>query len=227
MDAPFAEREEAALGLLRTALEAHKGKIALVSSFGTESAVLLDMGARIDRALPVIFLDTGRLFPDTIAYRNALLARLHLRDVRTVRPSPAQLAELDPDGTLFRRDPDLCCAIRKTMPLDDALQGFTAWISGRKRGQSTGRAEIEPIETGPDGRTIINPLYDWARADIEDCFAARRLPRHPLQAEGFPSIGCATCTRRVLPGEAPRDGRWSGTGKTECGIFLARPAIAA
>lgn len=221
------DREAAALDLLRAAIHTHQGRIALVSSFGTESAVLLDMIAQVDRTLPVIFLDTGKLFPDTIAYRNALIARLRLHDVRTIRPDRAHLAAVDPDGALFRRDPDLCCTIRKTMPLDTALDGFEAWISGRKRTQSDQRARILPIETGPDQRSIINPLHDWERGDIEAYFERRRLPRHPLEAEGFPSIGCATCTRRVRPGEPPRAGRWSGTSKTECGIFLDRPGVAA
>lgn len=221
------EREAATLDMLRAVVHAHEDRIALVSSFGTESAVLLDMVARIDRKLPVIFLDTGKLFPDTIAYRNALIARLRLDDVRTIRPDRAHLAAVDRDGQLFARDPDLCCSIRKTMPLDEALSPFDAWISGRKRTQSDLRARMLPIETGPDGRVVVNPLHDWERSDIEDYFIARQLPRHPLEAEGFPSIGCATCTRRVRPGEPSRAGRWSGTSKTECGIFLDRPGVAA
>ncbi|HEX7390023.1 MAG TPA: phosphoadenylyl-sulfate reductase [Acidiphilium sp.] len=219
--------EDGSLALLRRAIETdHTGRIALVSSFGTESAVLLHLIARIDRRLPVIFLDTGKLFPDTIAYRNALITRLRLTDVRSIRPDPRHLADLDPDGTLFARDPDLCCAIRKTMPLDTALEGFDAWISGRKRGQTETRATIAASETGPDGRIVINPLRDWARADIEAYFATHDLPRHPLESDGFASIGCFSCTRRINPGEDPRAGRWSGTGKTECGIFLARPVAA-
>lgn len=219
--------EAASLDLLRQGIADHFGRIALVSSFGTESAVLLDMIARIDRALPIVFLDTGKLFPDTIAYRNALIARLHLTDVRTIRPDPAHLANFDPDGRLFARDPDFCCALRKTMPLDAALEGFDAWISGRKRSQSETRAAIEIRETGPDGRIILNPLHDWTRQDIETYFDARNLPRHPLEADGFASIGCLTCTRRIGPGENPRAGRWQGTPKTECGIFLDRPSAAA
>ena len=113
------------------------------------------------------------------------------------------------------------------MPAAAALDGFDAWISGRKRAQSATRARILPVETGPDGRTIFNPLHDWTRADIDAAFEARRLPRHPLEADGFASIGCTPCTRRVAPGEAPRAGRWSGSGKTECGIFLRRPDVAA
>lgn len=220
--------EASALDLLRRAIEIdHRGRIALVSSFGTESAILLDLIARIDRTTPVIFLDTGKLFPDTIAYRNALITRLRLSNVRTIRPDPAHLANFDPNGTLFARDPDFCCALRKTMPLDAALLGFGAWVSGRKHSQSDQRATIEATETGPDGRTVINPVCDWTPEDIETYFETRNLPRHPLEADGFASIGCHTCTRRIQPGENPRAGRWSGTQKTECGIFLDRPSATA
>jgi phosphoadenosine phosphosulfate reductase len=200
------------------------GKIALVSSFGTESAILLHMIADIDRATPVIFLDTGKLFPETLAYRDALVARLGLTDVRSVRPSGAQLAAFDPDGKLWQKDVDLCCAIRKTNPLDEALEGFGAWITGRKRAQGGGRASLAMVEAGPDGRTTVNPLAYWDDADIDAYFERHDLPRHPLQAEGYTSIGCATCTMRPRPGEDKRSGRWAGLEKTECGIHLARPA---
>ena len=132
------------------------GEIALVSSFGTESAILLHMVARIDPSLPVIFLETGKLFPETLAYRDELVARLGLTDVRAIKPSGAQLAAYDPDGRLWQKDVDLCCAIRKTNPLDEALTGFTAWITGRKRSQSGTRANMQPVETGADGRMTVN-----------------------------------------------------------------------
>ena len=200
------------------------GRIALVSSFGAESAVLLHMVAEIAPALPVIFLDTGKLFPETLAYRDRLVARLGLTDVRAVRPSGAQLAAFDPEGRLWQRDPDLCCAIRKTNPLDEALEGFEAWITGRKRTQGGARADLQMVQTGPDGRVTVNPLAYWDDAQIEAYFAAHGLPRHPLQAEGYASIGCATCTERVAPGADKRAGRWAGLEKTECGIHLPRPA---
>ncbi len=199
------------------------GRIALVSSFGAESAVLLHMVAEIEPALPVIFLDTGKLFAETLAYRDRLVARLGLTDVRSVRPSGAQLAAFDPEGRLWRRDPDLCCAIRKTNPLDAALEGFAAWITGRKRSQGGARANLQPVQTGPDGRVTVNPLAYWNDAQIEAYFALHGLPPHPLQAEGYASIGCATCTERVAPGADKRAGRWAGLEKTECGIHLPRP----
>ncbi len=202
------------------------GSIALVSSFGTESAILLHMIAGIDKATPVIFLDTGKLFAETLAYRDELIARLGLTDVRSIRPDAKQLAAYDPDGTLWQRDVDLCCALRKTNPLDAALEGFTAWITGRKRSQGGSRAEMNLVEPGPDGRTTVNPLAYWEDADIEAYFVTHNLPRHPLQAEGYTSIGCATCTLRPRPGEDKRSGRWAGLDKTECGIHLPRAAAA-
>jgi phosphoadenosine phosphosulfate reductase len=202
------------------------GKIALVSSFGTESAILLHMIAEIDPATPVIFLDTGKLFPETLAYRDALIARLGLTGVRSIRPSGAQLAAWDPDGRLWQKDVDMCCAIRKTNPLDAALEGFGAWITGRKRAQGGTRAQLNMVDTGPDGRTTVNPLAFWDDARIEAYFVRHRLPRHPLQAEGYTSIGCATCTARPIAGEDKRSGRWAGLDKTECGIHMPRMALA-
>ncbi len=199
-----------------------KDRIALVSSFGTESAILLHMSADIDKALPVIFLDTGKLFPETLAYRDELVARLGLTGVRSVRPSGAQLAAWDPEGRLWERDVDLCCSIRKTNPLDAALEGFGAWITGRKRVQSTTRAGLQVLEQGPDGRFTVNPLAYWDDAQIEAYFERHKLPRHPLQAEGYTSIGCATCTLKPRPGADKRSGRWAGLDKTECGIHMPR-----
>ena len=196
------------------------GRIALISSFGAESAVLLDMVAGIDPATPVIFLDTGKLFGETLAYRDTLVARLRLIDVRSVRPAPLTLDTHDPDGDLWRRDPDACCALRKVAPLADALAGFDAWITGRKRYHGAQRTALDAIEA-VDGRIKINPLADWSATRIEAEIAARGLPRHPLQELGYASIGCVTCTRRPLPGEAARDGRWAGLAKTECGIHRA------
>ncbi len=200
----------------------YAGKIALVSSFGTESAILLHMVAQIDPNLPVIFLETGKLFPETLAYRDELIAKLGLTDVRAIKPSGAQLAAYDPDGRLWQKDTDLCCAIRKTNPLDEALTGFEAWITGRKRSQSGTRTNLQPVETGADGRITVNPLAFWSDEALDAYFEAHDLPRHPLQAEGYTSIGCAVCTAKPLPGQDKRSGRWAGQQKTECGIHMPR-----
>jgi len=202
--------------------ERFHGKIALVSSFGTESAILLHMISEIDRSTPVVFLETGKLFPETLAYRDELVSRLGLTGVRNIRPSGAQLAAYDPDGRLWQKDVDLCCAIRKTNPLDGALEGFEAWITGRKRSQAGTRANMHVVETGPDGRITVNPLAFWDEARIEAYFEQHDLPRHPLEAQGYTSIGCATCTLKPLPGADKRSGRWAGLDKTECGIHMPR-----
>ena len=194
------------------------GKIAVVSSFGAESAVLLHIVASVDPSVPVIFLDTGKLFDETLRYRDTLIERLGLTDVRSVQPDPKTLATLDPDGKLWRTDPSLCCWHRKVEPLDAALEGFEAWITGRKRFQGGKRNELELIESGADGRTKVNPIAFWGEEDIAAYFKTHELPPHPLVSQGYRSIGCAVCTRPVRPGEPQRAGRWAGSGKTECGI---------
>ena len=206
--------------LLRAFIEGEfPGRIALVSSFGSEAAVLLHMAAEIDRRLPVIFLDTGKLFGETLRYRDRLVRRLNLADLRIVKPEAGALAAGDPDSLLSHRDPDSCCALRKVAPLRQALSGFEAWISGRKRYQGALREFMPAIEASGE-KIKINPLARWSRERIEAEFAARDLPRHPLEADGFLSIGCMACTRRVAPDSDRRAGRWAGREKTECGIHL-------
>jgi phosphoadenosine phosphosulfate reductase len=206
--------------LLRPFLEDEfPGRIALVSSFGSEAAVLLHMAAEIDRRLPVVFLDTGKLFGETLRYRDQLVRRLDLTDLRIVKPEADALAAGDPDSLLSHRDPDACCALRKVEPLRRALTGFDAWISGRKRYQGALR-EFMPVIEASGEKIKINPLARWSRERIEAEFAARDLPHHPLEEDGFLSIGCMPCTERVAPDADPRAGRWAGREKTECGIHL-------
>ena len=201
--------------------EAFPGRVALVSSFGADAAVLLDIVARVDPATPVIFLNTGKLFGETLRYRDRLVERLGLTDVRDVRPDGEAVRRDDPGGTLWMSGPDRCCGLRKVVPLDRALAGFDAWITGRKRYQAETRRSLPVIEDAGAGRVRVNPLAAWTQADVDAAFAARDLPRHPLQADGFLSIGCMPCTDRVAPGEDARDGRWRGSTKTECGIHLS------
>jgi phosphoadenosine phosphosulfate reductase len=202
--------------------ELFPGRIAVVSSFGAESAVLLHFVAAIDPATPVLFIDTGRHFPETLQYRDRLAAHLRLRDVRSIGPTADEIARLDPDISRSVWDPDGCCAFRKTGPLQRALEGFDAWISGRKRFQSRTRLDLTAFEA--DERHVkINPLASWSAADLAAYAAEHGLPAHPLVAQGFASIGCAPCTSQVRPGEEPRAGRWRGFDKTECGIHLPLP----
>lgn len=214
------EGEEAET-IVASALEIYAGKIALVSSFGADSAVLLAMVADIDRSLPVLFLDTGKLFPATLAYRDRLVEALGLTGVITRSPDAANLATADPAGALWMADTDACCEIRKVRPLAAALAPYAAWISGRKRYQAETRANL-PLFEAVNGRIKVNPLLGWDRMRIEAYREARRLPPHPLVAEGYPSIGCLPCTDKVMPGEDERAGRWRGKAKTECGIHIGR-----
>jgi len=199
--------------------EVFPGRIALVSSFGAESAVLLHMIAGIDRNLPVVFLDTGKLFGETLRYRDNLVARLRLTNLQVVTPDPERIGAEDPKGTLWAERPDACCYWRKVEPLERSLAGFQAWLTGRKRIHGGMRRDMARVEAA-DGRVKVSPLADWTREDIEAYFTAHDLPHHPLEAEGYLSIGCMPCTDRVAPGENPRAGRWRGMDKTECGIHL-------
>jgi phosphoadenosine phosphosulfate reductase len=194
-------------------------RLAVVSSFGAESAVLLHLVAAIDPATPVLFIDTSRHFVETLGYRDRLVAHLGLTDVRNVGPTVEEIAALDADASRATWDPDGCCAFRKTAPLYRALDGFDAWISGRKSFQSATRSGLPSFEA--DGALVkINPLARWSPADLAAYATEHRLPRHPLVGQGFASIGCAPCTSAVRPGEDPRAGRWRSFDKTECGIHL-------
>jgi phosphoadenosine phosphosulfate reductase len=204
--------------VLRTALqEVFPDRIAVVSSFGAEAVVLLHLVAGIDAATPVLFVDTGRHFGETLEYRDRVIAHLGLKDVRSVGPSAEDVAAFDADRSRATWDPDGCCAFRKVAPLERALAGFDAWITGRKRFQDATRSGLPVFEF--DGTHVkVNPLASWSAAGIDAYIAAHGLPVHPLIAAGYRSIGCAPCTSVVEPGEDPRAARWRGLGKTECGI---------
>lgn len=199
--------------------EGSLGRVAVVSSFGTESAVLLHLVAQADPTVPVIFVDTLKMFQETLDYRDTLTQRLGLTDSSVVQPDPEVLAAKDENGLRWSWDPDGCCEIRKVEPLKRAKQGLDAWISGRKAFQSVTRQNLPRFEV-EDGRLKINPLGDWTKDDLETYFEEHDLPRHPLEAQGFLSVGCQPCTSPVAPGEDARAGRWRGWDKTECGIHV-------
>ena len=227
-DLPSAEeldqalRDQSPAAVIAAALHAvGRERLALVSSFGTESAALLKVMADVDPAIPVIFLDTGWLFEETLAYRDTLIATLGLRDVRSIKPSEEALSREDPARELWFSDPDACCRIRKVEPLARALAPFSAWINGRKRFQGGLRAAIPVVEQ--DGiRLKFNPFANVTREEIEAIYAAAKLPPHPLVASGFLSVGCMPCTSRTSPDEDARAGRWRGRPKTECGIHTVK-----
>lgn len=209
--------------MLRVALgEGLLGQVATVSSFGAESAALLHLVASVDRSVPVVFLDTGKHFPETIAYRDELVRFLGLTDLRIVQPDAEQLAARDESGLRWSYDPDGCCEIRKVEPLTRGLAGFDASFTGRKAFQAATRANLPRFELDGD-RLKVNPLITWSKEELDAYFTAHDLPVNPLVAMGYPSIGCQPCTNKVAPGEDPRSGRWSGWNKTECGIHTPIP----
>lgn len=207
--------------VIAAAIREYGDRLALVSSFGAESVVLLHMVSELKPDMPVLFLDTGMLFGQTLDYRKQLAARLHLTDVRDLRPSYQDLATHDPEAKLWQTDTDACCEVRKVIPLDKALAGFGAWITGRKRFHGGARLSL-PVVEASGGQLKFNPLANWSKADLDAYMAEHDLPAHPLVAQGFPSIGCWPCTKPVEEGGDVRAGRWAGSQKTECGIHVAR-----
>ena len=208
--------------IIETALKTvGRERLALVSSFGTESAALLKVMADVDPGIPVVFLDTGWLFEETLAYRDTLIATLGLRDVRSIKPLEQTLSREDPDRELWFSDPDACCRIRKVEPLARALKPFAAWINGRKRFQGGTRAEI-PVVEDDGARLKFNPFANVSREEIEAIYRLAKLPQHPLVASGYLSVGCMPCSSRTAPDEDARAGRWRGRPKTECGIHTTK-----
>lgn len=222
-----------ALGVLRHAVtEVLKDDVAIVSSFGADSSVLLHLVSQVDRGLPVYFLETGKHFSETLKYVETLKTHLGLENVRWLRPDPKDLARFDPRGDLWETDPDSCCHIRKTEPLDAEIANFGGWVTGRKRYQTAERGVLPHFELTSDDRIKVNPLAYFSDADVNAYKAEHGLPEHPLFAKGYRSIGCAPCTTIVAEGEDPRAGRWRGLNKKECGIHfdfngaIARPVAA-
>lgn len=208
--------------MLRTLLNEHMlGDVTVVSSFGAESAVLLHLIASVDPTVPVLFLDTGKHFPETLAYRDALVEKIGLKNLQILTPDAEALAKKDAAGERWSYDPDGCCEIRKVAPLEKAMAKFDASFTGRKAFQASTRNALPRFEIDTSdsaGRLKVNPLANWTKEDLDAYFVAHGLPPHPLVAQGYLSIGCAPCTSIVKPGEDARAGRWRGMGKVECGI---------
>lgn len=216
-----AYRHHSATDVLKHALsDPQVGRVAMVSSFGAESVALLHMVATVDRTTPVLFIDTEMLFVETQTYQQEVSEFLGLTNVQVIRPDRDQMFKRDTDAMLHLKDPDACCSLRKTEPLQKALAGYDAWITGRKRFQGQNRLDLDFFEAEQDTRIKVNPLVHWSPSDVQDYFINNRLPRHPMVARGFPSIGCAPCTSPVAKGEDARAGRWRGREKEECGIHF-------
>lgn len=204
--------------ILETAF-AERPNMVLVSSFGADSVVLLQLVARIRPDVPVLFVDTQMLFEETLAHQKHVARLLGLTNLHVVRASDTE--NRDPGGTLHRSDTNACCSLRKTEPLRRALRDYDGWITGRKRHQSGTRARLDMFEAEDGtGRLKVNPLALWSARDTIRYMKATGLPRHPLVDKGYPSIGCAPCTTPVAEGEDPRAGRWRAENKEECGIHF-------
>ncbi len=197
------------------------GELAYVSSFGAESVVMLALIADVDPGLPVIFIDTGMHFPQTLDHRDEVISTLGLTNVQTILPNATEVEAQDPKRTLWKSDTDACCEVRKVRPLEPALAAYGAWITGRKRFHGGARTQLPVVEFA-GGRFKINPLVAWTPADVEAYIAARGLPQHALIAQEFPSIGCWPCTKPAAKGADPRAGRWAGQTKTECGLHVEK-----
>jgi phosphoadenosine phosphosulfate reductase len=216
--------------LLRAMIrEEFAGHIGLISSFGADAALMLSLVAEVDKATPVLFLETQKHFPETLAYAHGLSEHLGLTQVHWLKPDEAMVSRIDPQGELWSVQPNRCCWLRKVEPLNRAVEqlGLRALITGRKRYQTAERADMHSIELDDQGIFRINPIADWSRERQKAFVAARGLPAHPLVAKGYPSIGCAPCTKPVAEGDDERAGRWAHTigieneQKAECGIHLS------
>jgi phosphoadenosine phosphosulfate reductase len=198
--------------------------LAVGSSFGRDGLVVIDIARRWLPKIPVLFLETGCHFPETLRFRDEVAARwgLNVVDVRPALTVEEQAARFG--GELWSRDPDACCQLRKVEPLRRALQGYSAWMTGLRRDQHAGRSKTPIVEwqqLAPDrGVFKINPMVGWSRPDVDAYVADHELPRHPLWDRGYASVGCAPCTVPVAPGGSERSGRWASSGKSECGIHL-------
>lgn len=199
-------------------------RLAVASSFGSESVVLLDLVAKVDPSTPILFGNTLKLFPETLAYVHQLVDVLGLTNIQHLKPELSVTQHEDSEDMLWRSNPDRCCEIRKVVPFQNGLEGFDAWVTGRKRFQSSTRSVLPVIEQ--DGERVkLNPLADWTSDDIQAYITEKGLPEHPLKKHGYLSLGCSTCTRPVKEGEDQRAGRWSGRDKIECGIHFVNGSV--
>jgi phosphoadenosine phosphosulfate reductase len=205
--------------IIRWAVGEFSPDLAMSTSFGAESAVLLHLVTRIHPSIPVLFTNTGFHFKETLEHRDNLVKRLKL-NLRELKPEIPNEEFLRQNGRLYERDPDACCAVNKIAPFEKALKDYKAWITGIRRNQADTRKTSLFVENYRDRLVKVNPLLTWTSKRFWDYAKQYDLPYHPLWEKGYLSIGCSpeTCTRPVKLGEDPRSGRWAGTGKVECGI---------
>lgn len=211
--------------VLAAAIERYGQKMVLACSFGAEDVVLVDMVHRINLAVPLFYLDTDFLFPETYATRDRIIERYQLKPAHVIQVksllTPQQQAESHGDA-LWASHPDQCCQLRKVEPLTRVLQGYDAWITGIRRDQAPSRANAGLIEWDEKFALIkVNPLARWTWADVWSYIKVHEVPYNPLHDHNYPSIGCTYCTAPVASGDDPRAGRWKNFTKTECGLHKA------
>lgn len=206
--------------VLAWAVERFEGRILLTCSWQHQSSILVDMLWRLGAQIRVVELDTGLLFPETYATRERLVERYGLKLERVDPAQTVEEQERTEGPALWSRDPDRCCQLRKVEPLERALVGMDAWITGIRRAQSVTRANAKVLELDPRGVVKVQPLVGWSDEDVKGYLYAHDVPYNPLHDQGYPSIGCTHCTRAIRPGEDSRAGRWADAEKTECGLHL-------
>ena len=211
--------------VLAAAIERYGQKMVLACSFGAEDVVLVDMVHRINPAVPLFYLDTDFLFPETYATRDRIIERYQLKPAQVIQVksllTPQQQAESHGEA-LWASHPDQCCQLRKVEPLTRVLKGYDAWITGIRRDQAPSRANAGLIEWDEKFTLIkVNPLARWTWADVWSYIKVHEVPYNPLHDHNYPSIGCTYCTAPVAPGDDPRAGRWKNFTKTECGLHKA------
>lgn len=207
--------------ILKWAVERFSPRLAMTSNFGAEGVVVIDHLARVAPETPIIYLETGFQFAQTDELKERLRERYGLNIITHRAELSVEEQNRIHGERLYERDPDLCCRIRKVEPLAAALKGCDAWIAALRRDQSPTRANIGVVEwNARHGLVKINPLATWTRRQVWDYIVANELPYNPLYDDGYASIGCAPCTRRVMAGQHERSGRWDGEKKLECGIHL-------
>jgi phosphoadenosine phosphosulfate reductase len=205
--------------VIRWATDTFGERICITSSMS--DAVIVHLASAVRPGIDVVFLDTGYHFPETIGTRDAVSAvyPVNVVNVTPSRTVAEQDAELGP--RLYGRNPDLCCYLRKVEPLERTLGNYDAWISGVRREETLSRRSTRVVEFDEKRQMVkVNPIVSWTSEQVDEYIAANGVLVNPLVYDGYPSIGCRTCTMRVEPGADPRSGRWSGTGKTECGIHV-------
>ncbi len=208
--------------VLGYAIETYHPKIVLACSFGAEDVVLVDMVHRINPSVPLFYLDTDFLFPETYATRDRVIEQYGLKPTQVLQLksllAPQKQAASYGDA-LWTSNPDQCCQLRKVEPLTRVLQGYDAWITGIRRDQAPSRADAGLVEWDQKFRLVkVNPLARWSWADVWTYIKIYEVPYNPLHDQNYPSIGCTHCTKPVMPGQDPRSGRWQGSTKTECGL---------